>query len=143
MPTARLRSALPLLALLGCALTPAKPVEPPKPPPALHDRTWELVKIRFGDGNEVKPDAPERYTVRFDQAGRATIQADCNRASGGYTVEGPGLSFSAFATTRAACPPGSLSDRYLMQLGFVRSWGYLGDHLALISLVDGSVLEFR
>ena len=103
----------------------------------------QLVKIRFGDGNEVKPDAPERYTVRFDQAGRATIQADCNRASGGYTVEGPGLSFSAFATTRMACPPGSLSDRFLMQLGFVRSWGYIGEHLALVSLVDGSVLEFR
>ena len=133
----------PLLALLACATAPATPPAPPIPPPTLHDRTWELVGIRFADGAVLAPDDPARYTLRLDRAGRATLQADCNRASGGFSVEGPGISFSAFATTRAACPPGSISDRYLQQLAFVRSWVIKDRRLYLASLVDGTILEFR
>ena len=54
-------------------------------------------------------------------AGRAT---DAPRsgptATGGagtYKLDGRSLAFGPLATTRAMCPPGSLSDRYLAQLG--------------------------
>lgn len=137
----RRAALLPLLALLGCATPP--PPKPPEPPPSLYDRTWELVGIRGGDGSLRVPAEPARYTLRLDASGRAALQADCNRASGGFTVEGPGISFSAFATTRAACPPGSLSDAYLQQFAFVRSYGFKDGRLFLVTLIDGTTLEFR
>lgn len=143
MPTARLAAALPLLALLACAAAPPAPEKPAEPAPTLLDRTWELVRIRFPDGAELSPTAPARYTLRLVAGGRVEVVADCNRAASGFTLEGQGISFGAFAATRAACPPGSFSDRFLMQLGFVRSYALTRDRLYLASLVDGSVLEFR
>jgi para-nitrobenzyl esterase len=134
--------ALPLLALLACAAAPPAPEKPAEPAPTLLDRTWELVRVRFPDGSELAPAGTARYTLRL-AAGRVEVVADCNRAASGYTLEGQGLSFGAFAATRAACPPGSISDAYLMQLGFVRSYALTRDRLYLASLVDGSVLEFR
>ncbi len=131
----------------------AGPAAPHRPGPAagaatpspagLQGRTWELVRIRFGDDAVLTPPEPARYTLRLDPAGRAEVLADCNRAAGSYTLDGPRLGFGPLASTRAACPPGSLSDKYLQQLGFVRSWLVRDGRLHLATLADGAILEFR
>lgn len=67
-------------------------------------------------GQSIIPD-PERYTVTFLPEGTANIQADCNRISWPYTMEGNSIRFDAlFATTLAACPPDSLDQQFLQNL---------------------------
>jgi heat shock protein HslJ len=143
----------PRLVAAPAATAPvAWPAAPPRPGPAagavppapaeLQGRTWELVRIRFGDDSVLTPPEPSRYTLRLDPAGRAEVGADCNRAGGSYTLDGPRLGFGPLASTRAACPPGSLSDKYLQQLGLVRSWLVRDGRLHLATLADGAILEF-
>ncbi len=92
----------------------------------------------------VKPDRPDLYTVRFEQTGRVSMRADCNRGSGSYTVlTGRRIQFGPIALTRAACPPGSLSDRFARDVGRVASYFVRDGALFLEMPVDSGTLRFR
>ncbi|MGH6693456.1 MAG: META domain-containing protein [Gammaproteobacteria bacterium] len=92
----------------------------------------------------VKPDRPELYTLQFDRSGRVAVRADCNRGSGQYTVSaGRRITFGAMALTRAACPPGSLSDRFVRDVGRVSSYFFRDGALFLEMPVDSGTLRFR
>jgi para-nitrobenzyl esterase len=45
--------------------------------------------------------------------------------------------------TRAMCPPGSLYDRFISDLGYVRSFVLKDGHLFLATRTDGAILEFE
>lgn len=62
-------------------------------------------------------DAPERYTIAFLEQSRVALRADCNRGSGRYSVgTDRRIAFGPIVLTRMACPPGSLSDRYVREI---------------------------
>jgi uncharacterized lipoprotein YbaY len=61
-------------------------------------------------------DDPTRYTVTFGDDGTLAVQADCNRGTGSYTVDGSSISIGLLATTLALCPPGSLDSQFLQHL---------------------------
>ena len=92
----------------------------------------------------VKPDRPELYTLQLDRSGRVAVRADCNRGSGPYTVSaGRRITFGAMALTRAACPPDSLSDRFVRDVGRVSSYFVRDGGLFLEMPVDSGTLRFR
>ena len=126
-------------------VTTAPTGEPASPPVAasITLRTWQLVRIQMMDDAVFVPDHPTKYTLELGSDGRASVRADCNRGSGSYRLEGRSLSFGPLATTRAMCPPGSISDRYLAQLAQVASWLERDGKLHLATRADGSVLEFQ
>jgi len=96
------------------------------------------------DDQVFTPDEPGRYTLRFEPDGGLKLRADCNRGKGRWTLTDPsGLRLEALATTRAMCPPESLHDRFLSDLGYVRSFVMDGGHLFLATLADGAILEFE
>ncbi len=106
--------------------------------------SWRLVKIMGMDDSVSGPDDRSLYTLEFGEDGRAAMQADCNRGTGTWTSESPGtLQFGPVAATRAMCPPGSLSDKYLAQFEWVRSYVMKGGHLFLATMADGSIIEFE
>jgi heat shock protein HslJ len=77
--------------------------------------------------------------------GRVAIKADCNRARGTYSIDAPSITFSELASTRAACGPDSISDRFLTNLGYVVGFvrtGELNDQLILEMMADGGQLTF-
>lgn len=119
--------------------------DPASPPTAssIALRTWHLVKIQMTGGAVLVPDHPSKFTLELGSDGRASVRADCNRGSGSYKVEGRSLSFGPMATTRAMCPPDSLSDRYLAQLAHVVSWLERDGRLHLATRADGATLEFQ
>jgi para-nitrobenzyl esterase len=43
----------------------------------------------------------------------------------------------------AICPPGSLHDRFIGDLGYVRSYVLKDGHLFLATMADGSILQFE
>jgi heat shock protein HslJ len=115
----------------------------PPAPATIALRTWQLVRIQMMDDAVLIPDHPARYTLELGSDGRASVRADCNRGSGSYRLEGRSLAFGPLATTRATCPPGSLSDRYLAQLSQVASWLERDGKLHLAARADGAILEFQ
>ncbi|MEJ2140509.1 MAG: META domain-containing protein [Gammaproteobacteria bacterium] len=105
---------------------------------------WRVVKIMSMDDRVYAPDDRSKYTLELLSKGRAAIEADCNRGTGTWTSEGPGqLQFGPIATTRALCPPESLSERYLAQFEWVRSYVLEDGRLFLATMADGSIIEFE
>lgn len=110
----------------------------------LNGTAWRLIKISSMDDSVFQPEDNSNYTLSFNAEGQVAIQADCNRGAGGWTSESASqLGFSAIAATRAMCPPESLSDRYLSQFEWVRSYVLRDGHLFLATMADGAIIEFE
>jgi heat shock protein HslJ len=132
----------PAPAAPAAACAPGSPVPTP-PAAAIAMRVWQLVRIQAMDGAVHVPDHPAKYTLELGGDGRASVRADCNRGTASYLIDGPSLAFGPISTTRATCSPGSLSDRYLQQLGLVASYLERDGKLHLATRTDGAVLDFQ
>jgi heat shock protein HslJ len=64
------------------------------------------------------------------------MQADCNRVVGKYTVNGNQLTIVPGPSTLAACPPGSMGDEFVRQLGNISSYLFKGENLILEFKLD-------
>jgi heat shock protein HslJ len=146
--------------ILGVAATACAPVQPPPAPaasgspaavasseptlpPDVVEVTWQWVSF-VTPVEQLQVDAPERYTLRFDRAGRLAVRADCNRGTTSYSVSPDRrVEIRPIALTRMACPAGSLSDRFVKEVG--RATSYLvKDGALLVELpVDSGTLRFR
>lgn len=110
----------------------------------LDGTAWRLVKIMGMDDSVDEPEDRSLYTLEFSADGHAAMRADCNRAFGPWTSESPGqLQFGPIAATRAMCPPESLSDKYLAQFEWVRSYVLNDGNLFLATMADGAIIEFE
>lgn len=106
--------------------------------------SWRLVNITSMDDNIDIPDDPFSYTLELRADGSATMVADCNRGTGSWISASPAkIEFGPVAATMAICPPGSLSDKYLAQFQWVRSYVLKDGHLFLATMADGSIIEFE
>ncbi len=124
-----------LIASTACALGAAAS--------ELDDTSWQLVQIQSMDDSVYLPNDPAKYTLRLQADGTAAIQADCNRATGSWTSEAAGrLEFGQLAATSALCTPDSISEKYLAQFQWVRSYVMENGHLFLATMADGSIIEF-
>jgi heat shock protein HslJ len=106
--------------------------------------SWQLVKILSMDDSVDEPEDPQLYRLEFMPDGTASIVADCNRGTGAWTSQAPGqLVFGPIASTKALCPPGSLSEKFLAQFQWVRSYTLKDRHLFLATMADGSIIELE
>jgi heat shock protein HslJ len=90
----------------------------------------------------VVPD-PASYTVIFGADGQMAIKADCNNAQATYVLENDALAITLGAVTRAACPPGSLSNDFLTSLSKVGSYVMDGGDLILRLAETNDSMIFR
>ena len=164
MHTARLprRAALKLgaaivgLCLVGggqqdvSAQTPA-PAQIPGPPAATTppsassvEGTWLWQRTELSDGTTITAADPSKYVLGLLPAGQMTLQADCNRGSGSWESAGPSdLRFGPLAITRAMCPPGSMHDRIVRDMEYIRSYVIEEGHLFLSLMADGGIYEYE
>ena len=142
--------ALAALLVAGCGggsaskpeLPPVTPIMMPPPmaaQPDLAGGAWHW------EGPVGGPGAPrDLYSVEFGQDGRLAVRADCNRGAGRYVVEGGGrLTLSGIATTKMACPAGSLDTVFLRQLGEVEGYRFEGEALRLVTRSGGAMRFVR
>ncbi|MEE4136923.1 MAG: META domain-containing protein, partial [Desulforhopalus sp.] len=95
----------------------------------------------MNDGSSKTPIDPNQYLIEFLANGHVAVQADCNRVAGTYTVSGNHLAVTLGPSTLAACPPGSLGDEFVKQLGNISSYFFKGDNLILeIKMDSGSMI---
>ena len=127
------------------------------PPANLVGKTWKLTGItETAPAFEgVVPDADRsKYTIEFQADGTFNAKADCNKIGGTYAVRrgdgdtslplepgGGSISILLGASTLAACPPGSLADRFVIALGNTSSFGIESNQLT-ITLKDLGKLRF-
>jgi heat shock protein HslJ len=105
------------------------------------DGEWKLRNLQRRDGSVVEVTSFERYTLRFENDGRLSVRADCNRCNGAYSLEGGELALGPLACTRVACPPDSIDGDFLAVLAGSRSYGVRDGVLTIRS--DGGGLRLR
>lgn len=104
---------------------------------------WRLVEIQSMDDSTYSP-GDAVFTLEFGDDGRVALRVDCNRGRAYYFADENGaLTFGPVGLTRMQCPPGSLHDRYLAQLGYVRSYVRRDDRLYLATMADGAIIEYE
>jgi heat shock protein HslJ len=110
--------------------------------PSLTGVVWQWAEFQSSDETLVKPENPASYTLEFLPDGKLSIQADCNRAMGTYTADGSQLTLEVTGMTKAACPPGSLSDQFLRYLNDVVSHVFQEGNLYLALKYDSGIMKF-
>jgi heat shock protein HslJ len=105
---------------------------------------WQLARITSMDDSVYEPGDRMRYRIDFHEDGSVAILADCNRGKGSWMSESQGkLEFGPIASTKALCPPESISEKYLAELQRVRTYTIKDSHLFLATEADGSIVEFE
>jgi heat shock protein HslJ len=136
-----------VLALAACATGPRAAATQP----TLAGTSWELVRFQSMDDAQgtKRIDEPALYTVSFGADGRATMRLNCNRATGPWQampaadgVSGR-LSFGLLAGTRALCPPPSLDEELLRDLGDVRGYLLRDGELHMSLMADAGIYSWR
>lgn len=112
--------AIGLLALTGCAVSPAPDAEPAASPDPerVTASTWVFETV----ADQPLPDRV-RVTMGFDaEEGRVFGRAGCNRYTAGYTLDGESLRISVVAATKMMCPEAVMvvEDRFLKALDGLR-----------------------
>ncbi len=91
---------------------------------------------------QVSVGIPANYTLDFQEDGTVTIKADCNNATGTYKVDGESIKIEIGPMTRAACPPGSLSDDYINYLGSAAIYFFKDGDLYIDLEADAGTMVF-
>jgi len=103
---------------------------------------WLWVEFLENNDTITRPDIPGNYTLEFLPDGVVKLQADCNNASGSYTVRGSQLDIEIMVTTLAACPSESLSEEYLQLLNDAVTYIRQGESLFIDIMMDSGTMRF-
>jgi heat shock protein HslJ len=110
--------------------------------PVLPGVVWQWQDTLSNSGEvTMRPDDPSQYTIEFLPDNTLAIQADCNHATGNYTLTGSQLDLQIGGVTTMACPPGSLMTPFLADLDQVVS--YTIQQTLMVALSGGNgVMKF-
>ena len=103
--------------------------------------SWQWEGL-VSSADKIDVDHPERYTLALQNGGKALVRADCNRGQAAYKLDGRTISIKVPALTRAACPPGSLSERFLKGLEAAVAHRMRGNNLFLDLPDEGGTMIF-
>lgn len=110
---------------------------------ALVGPVWELEQIQYNDDTLLMADPPENYTIEFMEDGTAAIQADCNRGRGDFSTDDSSIDITVGALTRAACPPGSISNEFVQALDGAAIYFFQDGKLFMDIQYDTGTMRFR
>lgn len=131
-----------LFALALLPLEAATPATGEEPAAAIGGTVWKWQVTAYADGTRVEPPDPSRYTILLMPQGHLSVQIDCNAGGGRYRLEGSALSLQVTHTTRAACPPESLAEKFLEDLAAVRIAVLRDGELYLDLMYDTGTMKF-
>ncbi len=109
--------------------------------PSLTGVVWQWQQFQGGDGTIIAPDDPSQYTLQFEADGTVTGQVACNRGKGTYMVDGSSISI-VLATTKMACPPGSLDAEFGLYISESNTFVIRNGQFSLALPVDSGIASF-
>jgi heat shock protein HslJ len=127
--------------LLKLAKAAAPPIAAPMSVAASPIGSWQWESL-ISSAEKVAVNQPERYKLQLQADGKAQVLADCNRAQASYSFDGRSFSIRIIGVTRAACPPGSLSSRFLKALEAAVGQRVRSENLFLDLPADGGTMKF-
>jgi heat shock protein HslJ len=137
------RSVSALVVATSVILLPTAATISPSMTSTLSGTAWQLVSIDARHAGVTAPDDGTKYTLSFGADKRALIRADCNRGvASWHSTEETNLEFGAPRMTKMNCAEGSMHERFVNDLGYVRSYSYEDGHLILGLADGGGTLEF-
>ena len=137
------RSTGALVIMAAVVWLPSTAASNPFTTSTLSGTAWQLVSIDARHAGITMPDDGSKYTVTFNADKRTLIRADCNRGvASWHSTEETDLSFGAVRMTKLQCADGSMHERFVNDLAYVRSYSYEDGHLLLTLDSGGGVLEF-
>jgi len=104
--------------------------------------TWKWQQTLYNNDTKSIPPNPDHYTLKLLLDGQVNIRADCNCGGGVYKLDGSRISIEITHTTRAACPPGSLEQRYIRDLNAAAVYFMEGDFLYIDLKYDTGTMKF-
>jgi len=110
---------------------------------ALIGPVWELEQIQYNNDTLLVADPPENYTVEFMTDGSVAIQADCNTGRGNFSTDDSSIDITVGALTRAACPPGSISNEFIQGLDGAVIYFFQDSKLFMDIQYDTGTMRFR
>ena len=102
---------------------------------------WMWTQFVENNDTVIRPNMPVNYTLEFLPDGQVSILADCNQVNGTYTVQGSRIDIELGASTMAACPEDSLSDRFLGLLGDAVIYFREAEYLYLDIMMDVGTMQ--
>lgn len=103
---------------------------------------WYWVGYQGADGSSITIADPDEYSLQLMANGTAQIKADCNTASGVYTLNGSQLAVDVQNSTQKACNQGSYSDQFLTYLDSTASFVLNGNRLNISLVADAGIMRF-
>jgi len=103
---------------------------------------WMWSEFLENNDTVTHPNMPGNYTLEFMPDGQVSVQADCNRASGTYTLQGNQLDIEIIVSTMAACPEGSLGDEFIQLLNDAVAYNREGELLYIDIMMDAGSMKF-
>jgi heat shock protein HslJ len=104
--------------------------------------TWFWTSLRKADGETVKVEDPDRYTLLLKGDGTVSLRADCNTAAGVYSLRGKRLTIDLRTGTTKDCGDDSGSTLFTKTIEDANSYDIYNDNSMEIFLVDGGVMRF-
>jgi heat shock protein HslJ len=111
--------------------------------PAIIGAPWEWVGTLYNNDTKAVPDDPASYVVELLPDGKVSVKADCNMATGTYSLEGNQISIEILASTMAACPPDSLGDQFVKDLNAAESYMMDGEDLIIVLKLDTGSMRLQ
>ncbi len=143
-PTDPPATEVPVVALTATT----EPTQEPAPtetemvdPAALSANPWQWASFT-SPVEQFDVEMPAAYLLNFAEDGTVQIVADCNNASGGYTVDGSSLTIKVGPMTMAASPSESRSDQFVQLLPDAAIYFFEDGNLYIDLMADGGTLEF-
>ena len=127
--------------LLKLAKASAPPIAAPMIGAVSPIGAWQWESL-ISSAEKVAVSQPERYKLQLQAGGKAQVLADCNRGQASYSFDGRSFNIKIIGVTRAACPAGSLSGRYLKALETAVGQRVRGENLFLDLPADGGTMKF-
>ncbi len=129
----------------GLQLRQTKAAAPPTAAPVVGTAnatgSWRWEGL-VSSADKLAIEQPERYTLDLQGGGKALVRADCNRGQAAYKFDGRAIAIRISGMTKVACPPGSLSERYLKALESAVGQRIRGDNLFLDLAGGGGTMKF-
>lgn len=108
----------------------------------LSGSSWKWLQTSSPSSEITRVRTPRRYTVAFLPDGKLKLRLDCNQGAGSYAISGSDLKIEVATTTRKACPPRSLADRFLADLNRAATYTLTDGNLVITLQADGGEMKF-
>jgi len=108
----------------------------------LIDKSWEWVGTETPVG-KITAAQPEKYTIRFAEAGALQARFDCNRGGGSYTLSDGKIAVGSLRSTKMACRGDSQDRVFMHDLGRVQTFFLEDGNLYLELPFDSGTMVFR